>query len=156
MVVLKIAKDKIHQGSSGQITGDIYFETSKGYFPFEKWNDFLVNIIQFWSDEFMECVKNNRNSFKFMFMDGPYTIYAKRCGMQTFDMHFLDSQGDSVIVFQEVREEEIADCLIDGYRTIIEGLQDKEICERTIAILIKRLAELESWRAHSRSQKTDR
>lgn len=156
MVVLKIGKDSIHQGSSGQITGEIYFEMNKQYFPFKNWNDFPVNIIQWWSDEFMECVENGRNSFEFLFMDGPYKIYAERKGTRTFDIYFLDSREDPVIIFREIRDEEIADCLMEGYRRIIEYLKEKNISSRIVSILKERLSELELWLVHSGQQEANR
>ena len=47
----------LNQGSSGLITGEIYFEENNNYFPEKGWNDFTVIILGWWISSFLKSVK---------------------------------------------------------------------------------------------------
>lgn len=67
-------KNNLNQGSSGLITGEIYFEENNIYFPEKGWNDFPVIILGWWINSFLELVKQNSETFEFCFMDGPFKL----------------------------------------------------------------------------------
>ena len=64
----------LNQGSSGLITGEIYFEQNNYYFPEKRWSDFPVIVLGWWISSFLEFVKQNSGTFEFCFMDGPFKI----------------------------------------------------------------------------------
>lgn len=61
--------------TSGNIVGEIYFNIDGKVFPDRNWSDFVVIILTWWIEAVSKVnTKNELDSFKLTFMDGPIFI----------------------------------------------------------------------------------
>jgi hypothetical protein len=73
------------------ITGEIFFQSGDFCFPEDGWNDFVAIILGFW----LRTVKNSRNDFELLFMDGPFKIKAEKTNENEISLLFL--QGEDCV-----------------------------------------------------------
>lgn len=77
---IKVNNDSLYLNNSNQIIGEIYFEKN-GYlfFPEEKWSDFVVIILSWWTEKFRYFeYASIREFLELGFMDGPLLIRIER------------------------------------------------------------------------------
>lgn len=77
---IKVNNDSLYLNNSNQIIGEIYFEKN-GYlfFPEEKWSDFVVIILSWWTEKFRYFEYASIGEFiELGFMDGPLLIRIER------------------------------------------------------------------------------
>lgn len=65
--------------SDHSYTAAFYVETENGCFPSPDWTDFPQTVLEWWSGELKSVnTGSDRYTYKFCFMDGPYTILCRK------------------------------------------------------------------------------
>lgn len=64
--------------SSGLVTGEVWVAVSEKEFPEARWNDFVLPILSWWCEGFLELKSHKDDGVEFTFMDGPYTFYISK------------------------------------------------------------------------------
>lgn len=99
-VKVNVALESLELTSSKAITGEIYFESTNGYFPELHWNDFVVAILIWWIESIGRIKKATvGESDEFLFMDGPYLVRGRKIDQNRMHMDFIKSQlkGEKIL-----------------------------------------------------------
>ena len=86
--------DQSFELSGGLITGELYFVVGENYFPHKNWNDFVVVVLSWWIESFMQFDFFMGKTSKFNFMDGPYYVYGVSRENKTLELDFQRSYQD--------------------------------------------------------------
>jgi hypothetical protein len=74
MFAVEIDQELIEKSESGSITGSIWLQTDDVAFPEQGWNDFVVVILGWWTNEAAALVAGTKKRGELMFMDGPMSV----------------------------------------------------------------------------------
>ena len=99
-VKVNAAVESLELTSSKAITGEIYFESTNGYFPELHWNDFVVVILIWWIEAIERIEKATvGESDEFLFMDGPYLVRGCKIDQNRMHLDFIKSQlkGEQIL-----------------------------------------------------------
>lgn len=115
----------LNQGSSGLITGEIYFEENSNYFPEKGWNDFPVIILGWWISSFLKFVKQISETFEFCFMDGPYKLVGVVIQKEIIEIYSWSQQGDTneMICLSNTNKKEIQNMLLKACRKLFREIE---------------------------------
>ena len=127
MIKLIIDEDSIAAGKNGQVTGGICFETSHGYFPSEKWNDFVVTTLSWWANNFINYMQTKAKKTDFTFMDGPYCIRIQSSGKAESTFHFYYNDEEMVPLSESICFDELYEILLRGCLKVLNALEKLDI-----------------------------
>ncbi|MFC0182999.1 hypothetical protein [Pseudarcicella hirudinis] len=113
--MIKLRLETLRLSVSGRITGTVYINLSKVFFPEETWNDFPLTIFNWWSHSFL-----NGNEGDYRFMDGPfYFKIIKKNGL-----YFLEGFFDrKLIVSTELDIDEFQCSLIHNIEILLNTIK---------------------------------
>src|SRR5256885_4625928 len=74
MFALEIDPATIEIAASGSITGAIWLQSHDIAFPETDWNDFVVVILGWWTNEAAALIAGAKTRGELMFMDGPLSV----------------------------------------------------------------------------------
>lgn len=83
------------------ITGVIYFDFENIAFPEKGWNDFVGNLLEWWTKAL-----SNERSPKFYFMDGPFEIKLRPKG-SFWQVDMLERRANGTIKIQSTKVEKV-------------------------------------------------
>lgn len=95
-----LSANSIIQEKSGKVTGTIYWDVEGSCFPDTSWNDFIIIIINWWTDAICRIINHQSLTEAFDFMDGPYFIKCRvknDCICLTFNARKLNTINYSCI-----------------------------------------------------------
>ena len=122
MIKLILDDNSIKKGKSGLITGDIYFETLQGYYPEKNWNDFVMIILSWWANSFVDFLQGNQKEMEFHFMDGPYCAYISKSGENMLNFQFNRDEVVLCLFKESICLYDLYKILLDNCRKAIESL----------------------------------
>lgn len=138
----------LNQGSSGLITGEIYFEENNNYFPEKGWNDFTVIILGWWISSFLKSVKQNSETFEFCFMDGPFKLIGVVIQKEMIEMYSWSQYeyGNEKKCLGYTNEKEIQNMLLKACRKLFREVALSGISDAKLDGLNKMFSELKELR----------
>src|SRR5213595_3106402 len=74
MFALEIDPATIEIAASGSITGAIWLHADDIAFPETDWNDFVVVVLGWWTNEAAALIAGGKTRGELMFMDGPFSV----------------------------------------------------------------------------------
>ena len=117
-----------------RIFGIINFKTTESYFPSEDWNDFIIIIMNWWTDAMINIMSNETDEVEFSFMDGPYSLKLHRNGLENLSITFFE-QGKQVFNEQTINSIEFLILFMKRLNEIIRELQAKGIANDEVVRL---------------------
>lgn len=97
-----ICNNDFEYSNHSNITCTFYCETQNGAFPDDKWTDFAVNVLEWWSNEIMNIHYGDNVTFKLRFEDGPYWIEARKQFSEVY-LHFAtEHKGECTILDETI------------------------------------------------------
>jgi hypothetical protein len=72
---LIIKPETLQIGAYGSVTGAIWLKIGEQAFPDEGWTDFVVTLLEWWTNGLLRLASNSRATEKVPFMDGPYGVW---------------------------------------------------------------------------------
>jgi hypothetical protein len=70
------------------IIGRIWFADGADAFPDTRWPDFIVVVLGWWIRQFLELREARTDHLEFLFMDGPYSMFAEPTGDDSLALSF--------------------------------------------------------------------
>lgn len=134
----------LNWGSSGLITGEIYFEENDNYFPEKGWNDFPAIILGWWISSFLKSVKQNSETFEFCFMDGPFKLVGVEKQKEMIEMNFWSQYEfeNQKICLGNTNKKEIQNMLLKACRKLFRAIELSGISDAKLDGLKKLFSEL--------------
>ena len=74
MFAVEIDQESIEKSENGSITGSIWLQMDDTAFPEQRWNDFVVVVLGWWTNEAAALIAGTKRRGEFMFMDGPFSV----------------------------------------------------------------------------------
>ncbi len=74
MFAVEIDEESIEKSANGSITGSIWLQMDDAAFPEQGWNDFVVVILGWWTNEAAALIAGTKTRGELMFMDGPLSV----------------------------------------------------------------------------------
>lgn len=137
MTNIVINETSIIEGKSGQITGEIYFETSRGGFPEKNWNDFVVVVLSWWTNSLANLLLNDENETNFYFMDGPYRVFVAKSSDNMLKMQFCSDKTDGIFDTESISIITMQKILLKSCRKALRSISQMEISSAKIEGLKK-------------------
>lgn len=135
MMEIIIGENNVKLGSNnGLITGEIYFKINDYYFPERNWNDFLVIILGWWVNSFINAIKTNANKFEFHFMDGPFLAEAVLKDKNLYEICLLErnKNNKTLVMTTNACQKELQNMLIKACRKTFKVVSLSNIsCDNT-------------------------
>lgn len=136
--------ENFEQGRSGLISGEIFIQQNSSYFPEKGWTDFVVIILGWWVNSFLNYVKDDLKKFEFSFMDGPYKIIGLELHNNKIEMYsWGQHEGEIKEVFLGYTDKwEIQKLLLRTCRKLFRTITMSGISEYNLDVLQKMFNEL--------------
>jgi hypothetical protein len=80
MFSVELDAETIERSDTGSITGTVWMRMDEIAFPEPGWNDFIVVVLGWWTNEAAALIAGTKTSGEFMFMDGPFTVSVAPVG----------------------------------------------------------------------------
>lgn len=74
MFAVEIDQESIEKSENGSITGSLWLQMDETAFPEQGWNDFVVVVLGWWTNEAAALIAGTKRRGEFMFMDGPFSV----------------------------------------------------------------------------------
>jgi hypothetical protein len=71
-------------GLSQNVTGEIWFDLDGEPFPAAHWDDFIVTLLGWWTDDIRALAANDVAVVTLQFMDGPFGVMLEATGPDTW------------------------------------------------------------------------
>jgi hypothetical protein len=91
-ILIQVDETSLEQSKSGMITGKLCLECSGNHFPEENWNDFVLTVLSWWLSALRGLLKNEEQSTKLRFMDGPFFAKVGKIDNKNIGIEFINSQ----------------------------------------------------------------
>jgi hypothetical protein len=72
---LIIKPETLQISDRGSVTGAIWLELGEQAFPGEGWTDFVVTLLEWWTNGLLRLASNSRATERVPFMEGPYGVW---------------------------------------------------------------------------------
>jgi hypothetical protein len=113
MFAVEVREETFEKAASGSITGVIWLQMDAIAFPEQGWNDFVVVILGWWTNEASALVAATKNRGEFGFMDGPFMVSVIANGdTWQLDCNKRGRNGTALVHKATVTATEIASGLI--------------------------------------------
>lgn len=117
------------------IFGIIHFKNKDFFFPEKNWSDFIVIIMNWWSNAILKLLKNEVLSAELSFMDGPFLVKINYSDEHYITFYFVNN--DKIIDTQKVLFEEFVNNFIKTINSLIRTLNQKSLHDHEVEILKK-------------------
>lgn len=74
MFAVEIDEESIERSEKGSITGSIWLKMDDTAFPEQGWNDFIVVVLGWWTNEAAALIAGTKRRGELVFMDGPFSV----------------------------------------------------------------------------------
>lgn len=131
---MKIEINNIYK-EEDKIFGNIYFENDDFIFPEKDWNDFVVVVVNWWSDSIYKLINNETISEELLFMDGPLSVKINFLKENQFELFFInagDIQHNSI-----VKMDEFVGLFIKELNSLIRFISNNNWIDDEISLLEK-------------------
>ena len=134
----------LSQGSSGLITGNIYFEENNEFFPEEGWNDFPVIVLGWWIYSFLSFVRQNSETFEFCFMEGAFKLVGVARQNELIEIYAIHYNGHTKERknWGYTNKKEVQNMLMKACRKLFREVTFSAISNDRIVALKKMFGEL--------------
>lgn len=125
-IKLLINEDSFSISKSQAVFGEIYFKMDNECFPEIKWNDFIVIIMKWWIQNFIEIIDADiYQTFELAFMDGPFLVRGVKIDNDTISLDFLKSKikGEETIINTKCSILEFKILLINAAKVVLETVE---------------------------------
>ena len=116
-----------------KIFGNIYFENDDVIFPEKNWNDFVVVIVNWWSESLYRLINNETVSEELEFMDGPLSIKINFFNENKFDLFFVNN--GKVQFNTNVKMDEFVGLFIKELNSLIRFINDNNWENNDVTLL---------------------
>lgn len=134
-----INTDSIRMSKSGAITGEIFFSVSDDFFPEENWNDFIVIVLGWWLNTLKSYDEKEKSEFEMCFMDGPFSIKAKKNTEDILELSFIRDigKGQEILFVAECFNKEFKKKLLTAVRKVLRNAEIEQWPKDTVEGLRK-------------------
>jgi len=119
----------------GNVFGIIYFQHESMIFPEKNWNDFIVIILNWWSDALLKLIGNESISAELLFMDGPFSVKVNYLDDKTLKLYFINE--DDIIGNAEVLIQDFIKDFLKEVNSLIRFINAKDWNDEEIDLLKK-------------------
>lgn len=146
MNVIIGANSNLNKGSSGLITGEIYFEDNNNFFPEKGWNDFPAIILGWWINSYLNFIRENLKTFEFCFMDGPFKVIGLLTQEEMIEIYFWSQYGDvsEKMCLGYISKKEMQNVLLRACRNLFRAMALSGISNDNLDGLRKMFSELKN------------
>jgi hypothetical protein len=85
---VEIRLDSLTQSARGAVFGEVAFAIDRSYFPEQKWNDFIVVVLGWWSGKCAALLRGAPQD-ELWFMDGPFLVNVAAFPDDLWSVRFL-------------------------------------------------------------------
>ena len=128
-VAIRIAVESLELSRSKALTGEICFEVGEVYFPDQRWNDFVVVILNWWIKA-VSRIKNSKNgvSEELLFMDGPYLVRACKTNQCLMHMEFIKRalDGEEVFLSVDCDINKFTESLVESAKRLLKEIENRK------------------------------
>lgn len=110
----------------GTISGLIYFETEKGFFPEKGWSDLVVAFTSAWIEALIRIASNSKSE-QVWFIDGPYAVDLSISDLGMVEARFVHDQlkGKSLLQSSSATKEHLFSNAITIAGTVLTACSQK-------------------------------
>jgi hypothetical protein len=120
-VQLVVEPGSVRPGHQGPATGNVWLILEHGAFPAERWNDFVVVILEAWVTALWR-LRQGSSCEVVHFMEGPYEVHLSTAGTagQMLRVHPV-VRGRGAFPFEETPETEFSTRLLSSGRRVLSA-----------------------------------
>jgi hypothetical protein len=93
---VEIQLDSLTQSARGAVFGEISVALDNSHFPEQKWNDFIVVVLGWWSGSCVALLRGAQQQEELWFMDGPFLMNMERAPDDLWRVRFLQLRAGPV------------------------------------------------------------
>lgn len=119
----------LHLMHSRAVTGEIYFEDDGFYFPELHWNDFIIEILNWWIKVTKKITTSNIGaSDEFLFKDGPFLVRACKLDQDIMRMDFIKRQlsGEIIMDCTDCKISRFSHSLLVAAKKVLEEINERK------------------------------
>jgi hypothetical protein len=126
MFAVEIDPATIEKADSGSITGFIWLQMDDDAFPEQGWNDCVVVVLGWWTNEAAALVAGTKTRGELLFMDGPFSVaiavqsegWKLECNRRRLNDTVLEHRATTAAA-------DVAAALVRGADTVLEHCEKK-------------------------------
>jgi len=94
-VQVTVALESLTQSARGAIFGEIAVQVVEKRFPGPGWNDFVVVVLGWWSEQCTGLLRGSNHQAELAFMDGPFFMNVEVASSSSWTIQFLRRRASS-------------------------------------------------------------
>jgi hypothetical protein len=87
--LVTVALESLTQSPGGAIFGEIAVRVAEKQFPGPGWNDFIVVVLGWWSEQCTGLLRGSNHAAELRFMDGPFFMILEVTSSRSWTVQFL-------------------------------------------------------------------
>ena len=124
-----------------KIFGNIYFGDNEYAFPEKEWNDFVVIILNWWSESILKLLKNVSIEEELDFMDGSASVKVQFLKNNSFSLYFI--LNNEVVNSSEVDVRLFTKDFLNNLNLLIRIIKENKWADEEIDSLLENYKRLQ-------------